>query len=411
MGLLVALLLLAAACGGGASESGAGGTDAGTGGDGGATPADAGGTDAAGGSSGQAADGDPIRVGYIGALTGGSANMGVPGRQGIELAFEEANDNGGIDGRPLELVPFDDQADPARSVAGAQGFVREGDIPLVIGGPNSPTVLANREVLAEAGIPLLISIAQEDQLVDPDHPTFDTTFRLTEPNRMDVEAISEFIAEEGCEVVDVVADDSAYGQGGANTIRAALEELDISVGEVVSHPPETDSMTAEVLAIQQNDPDCVYLFSLGPSAALFLQTAEEQNLDKPLFGGRGLNQLGFLEIYGQQNSDIIIPTVAHVDKPAYQEFTEKYGEAYGEQEWYMFDALGYDTGRAAVEALTRSGGEGGQALADAIAGITDLEATVGPEGAVIDFGDDHEAGSVDWLTTVTIEGGQLVPRE
>lgn len=352
--------------------------------------------------------GEPIQVGYIGALTGGSATMGEPARNGIVLAVEEANADGGIDGRPIELVAFDDEADPARSVAGAQGFIRD-DVTMVIGGPNSPTVLANREVLAEAGIPELISVAQEDGLVDPESPTFDTTFRVTEPNSVDVNVMAQFISQQGCETIDILADDTAYGQGGAETITQVMEETGVTVGEVVSHPPDTDDMTSEALSLQQSGADCIYVFSLGQAAALFFDAAEGVGLEVPTFGGRGLNQSSFLELVGPRDINITMPTVVNPDKPAMQDFIDAYSERFGEERWYMFAALGYDTGRTAVEALRRSGGEGGEALVDALESIDDLEVAVGGEDSVVSFGpDDHEGGAPDWVHTVTVRDGEFV---
>lgn len=355
------------------------------------------------------ATGEPIRVGYIGALTGGSATMGEPARNGIVLAFEEANEEGGIDGRPLELVAFDDEADPSRSVAGAQGFIREGDIPLVIGGPNSPTVLANREVLHEGGIPLLISVAQEDGLVDPDSPTFESTFRLTEPNHVNVEVMVQYVADQGCEVIDIVADDTAYGQGGAETIGRLFEEQGLQVGSVVSHGPDADSMTSEALAVQRGGADCVYVFSLGSPAALFFEAADEVGLDVPAFGGRGLNQTSFLDLVGERDVNIVIPTVANPEKDDFIEFTERYAERFAPERWYMFASLGYDSGRTAIEALRRSGGEGGDTLIGALEGINDFETVVGREGSTVSFGpDDHEAGDALWNLTVTVREGEFV---
>jgi branched-chain amino acid transport system substrate-binding protein len=406
LALAVALLLLAA-CGEGGGQAGgvadpAPGAD--PAGDGATTDgaADDEEVDTAG------LDGEPIVIGYIGALTGGSATMGEPGRNGIVLAVEEANADGGIDGRPIELVAFDDEADPARSVAGAQGFIRDG-VTLVIGGPNSPTVLANREVLAEAGIPLLISIAQEDQLVDPDSATHATTFRVTEPNRVDVNVMAQFIDQQGCETIDILADDTAYGQGGAETISAVMEDVGVTVGQVVSHPPDTDDMTSEALNLQRSGADCIYVFSLGQAAALFFDAAEGVGLDVPTFGGRGLNQSSFLELVGDRDLNLTMPTVLNPDKPEMQDFIDRYSERFGSERWYMFAALGYDSGRTAIEALRRSGGESGEALVDAIESIDDLDATVGGDGSVISFGpDDHEGGAPDWVHTVTVRSGEFV---
>lgn len=359
--------------------------------------------------TGAIANSDPIRVGYIGALTGGSAPMGLPARNGILLAFEEANAAGGINGRPIELVSFDDEADASRSVAGAQGFVRDKNISLVLGGPNSPTVLANREVLAEAGLPLLIAVAQEDALVDSASPTFASTFRLTEPNRVNIGVMVEYVKSQGCSRVDVIADDSAYGQGGATTIRNLLLEAEVQVGQIVSHAPSADNMTAEVLSVKNGGADCVYVFSLGSPAALFFQAADAQGLDIPAFGGRGLNMSSFLDLLAGVDANVIAPSVANPGKPEFDQFTESYAARFGPERWYMFPVLGYDAGRLAVEALRLSDGESGQALVAAFESIKNFPIVGGRAGATASFGpDDHEAGEDTWNVLVAVRQGELV---
>lgn len=361
------------------------------------------------GSGATAGEDTPVRIGYIGALTGASATMGAPGQRGIQLAIQEANADGGIDGRPIELAAFDDQADPTLSVSGAQGFIRENDVAMVIGGPNSPTVLANREVLSSAGIVELIAIASEDSLVDPEHPSFPTTFRVTEPNAIDVEVMAEYVRQQGCQSVGILADNTAYGQGGIDTISRVFADVDIEVGAQVTHPPAPNDMTSEVLALRDSGVDCVYVFSLGQPAALYFEAAAELGYDAPAFGGRGLNQSSFLDLVGDRSLPLTLVSIANPEDPEYADFVDRYIAEFDEEAWYMFPALGYDTGRVAVEALRRSGGEGGEALVDALENLTEFPVVVGQEDAVVSFGpDDHEGGGPAWVVMVTVENGEFV---
>ena len=88
------------------------------------------------GNQGIAASSEPIKVGYIGALSGNSATMGAPIDEGLQMAFEEVNKSGGINGRQIELIATDDEADPAKSVTQALKLIQNDKVVLIIGGPN-----------------------------------------------------------------------------------------------------------------------------------------------------------------------------------------------------------------------------------------------------------------------------------
>ena len=138
--------------------------------------------------------------------------MGVPGKNGIQLAVDEINEDGGIAGKQVELIATDDKADPAQSATQAQKLINRDEVVAIFGGPNSGTVKANSEVIAQAGIPEIIAIGQADNLIDPDAATYATTFSMTENNAYDIRAIGQFLKSEGHQNIGVIADDTAYGQ-------------------------------------------------------------------------------------------------------------------------------------------------------------------------------------------------------
>ena len=155
-----------------------------------------------------------IVIGYIGALSGNSATMGIPGKNGIELAVDEINESGGINGKRIKFIPLDDQADPAISATQAEKLINDDRAVAIIGGPNSGTIKANSQVIAQYGIPLLIAIGQEEHLIDPSANTYPTTFSMTENNSYDIRAVANFMKSNGYNNIGVIADNSAYGQGG-----------------------------------------------------------------------------------------------------------------------------------------------------------------------------------------------------
>src|SRR6188508_508116 len=96
---------------------------------------------------------DPIRIGYLPALTGPSSSTGIGINRGLQLAVEEINKAGGIDGRQLELITRDTQSDPTKAVNGAAELTRGEKVSVVFGPVNSGEALAVTPLLARTNTP------------------------------------------------------------------------------------------------------------------------------------------------------------------------------------------------------------------------------------------------------------------
>jgi branched-chain amino acid transport system substrate-binding protein len=393
--LLAVLMTVGAACGSGAGEQ----TNS-TG-----EPADSAGQ-SPGAAVGEAAE--KIKIGYIGALSGGSATMGIPGKNGIELAVEEINSSGGINGKMVELIALDDKADPAASATQAQKLINDDKVVAIIGGPNSGTVKANSQVIAQYKVPEIISIAQEDTLIDPESPTFATTFSMTENNSYDVRAISQYMKSQGYQKIGVIADNTAYGQGGIKTIEKIMAEEGIEIAQVVDHPVGVKDLTAQVLKLRGANVDAVYVYSLGPEGALFMKTTKQVNWSVPVVGGRGLNMKAFVDLAGDAANGMVLPSVVDASKPAAQEFIRKYDEKYGDDPAHVYSVLGYDAMRILAEALKQTDGAGGAALVQALENLQDFPTVSGgPEHKASYSKDKHYAVNDNFVVFNVVNNGQF----
>ena len=98
---------------------------------------------------------EPIRVGVSGPFTGGSSPMGIAMRDGIRLAAQEINDEGGILGRPLQLVERDDEARPERGALVVQELINREKVVAGLGIVNTGVALASQRYYQQARIPKL----------------------------------------------------------------------------------------------------------------------------------------------------------------------------------------------------------------------------------------------------------------
>ena len=98
---------------------------------------------------------EPIRIGYLPALTGASSSTGIGINRGVELAVKEINASGGVNGRQIELITRDTQSDPTKAVNGATELSRGQQVHAVFGPLNSGESLAVVPLLARMNVPQL----------------------------------------------------------------------------------------------------------------------------------------------------------------------------------------------------------------------------------------------------------------
>jgi branched-chain amino acid transport system substrate-binding protein len=356
---------------------------------------------------GGGSDGPVVKIGYIGPLSGGSASLGVPSLNAMELAVDHLNEADDL-GFTLELVSVDDEADAAKSSTAAQRMVTEDGVVLVIGGPNSAPAKANNAIITGAGVPNVISIAQSDALVDPANPGYDLTYRVTENNSYDVNAIVSLFVDGDYDNICMVADTTEYGQNGILATQTVFAANDLELGATAQHDANATDLTPQVLQLRDADCDAVYLYTLGQDAALFMKTVNQVGWEVPVIGARALAQQAFISIAGSDGDGIIFPSVIDPEKESALEFIDAYDEAYGADSdpAHVFSAVAYDTVFMVAAALKATGGEGGEALVEALQNV-EIEGVSGKVGSTLSWSaDKHEAPSEDYLTFWTIKDGK-----
>jgi len=135
---------------------------------------------------------DPILIGYLPALTGPSSSTGIGINRGVQLAVDEINKAGGVDGRPLEMIVRDTQSDPTKAVNGAAELTRGQKVSVVFGPLNSGETLAVVPMLARLNIPQLHP-CWVDSLADP--KKYPMCFRNGPTNQQIGGAANKYVVE------------------------------------------------------------------------------------------------------------------------------------------------------------------------------------------------------------------------
>lgn len=170
-----------------------------------------------------AAGPQPIRVGLIAPLTGGSSDFGNSVRHGAELAVAEINAVGGYLGRPLELVIRDDKANPDAGRAAAEDLVLKERVAYTVGYCNTGVAMKSLDVFESARHLLMVPCSQGTAVTRKTSPAQSMVFRLAPVDHMNARfLIREVVERRKIERVALLADRTGYGDGGIKDLSAEL---------------------------------------------------------------------------------------------------------------------------------------------------------------------------------------------
>jgi branched-chain amino acid transport system substrate-binding protein len=244
---------------------------------------------------------EPIRIGFLPALTGPSSSTGVAINRGTALAVDEINAAGGVNGRRIEMIVRDTQSDPTKAVNAATELMRGQHVDVIWGPLNSGESLAATPLIARAGVPQL-DPCWVDTLIDVAKYPF--AFRNICSNQQVGAAANHYVLDVlKLKQVAVISDTTGYGTASVDTYVPMLK----AKGADVVYQGNTDAanpdVKPELLRMQSAGAQVIMPWSVNAGfLARIINTRSQMGWDVPIVGQTTLGS-------GQ--------TKALLDKPEY----------------------------------------------------------------------------------------------
>ena len=208
-----------------------------------------------------------LKIGLIGPFTGGSADFGVPMRNGIQQAIDEINAVGGYLGRKLELVIKDDQGNPDIGLKLSQELVAE-KVAATIGFCNTGVAAKALDVYQNAKLPLIIPCASGTPLTAKFPPAESYIFRTSARDAIQVPfVIDDITTKRGWTKVAVFADTSGYGEAGLKDILAALKAKNLEPVHLARFALGVKDLTEELKAARAAGANVIFSMTVGAENA------------------------------------------------------------------------------------------------------------------------------------------------
>ncbi|MZP29651.1 ABC transporter substrate-binding protein [Heliobacterium undosum] len=233
----------------------------------------------------------PIVLAVAVELSGPVGPWGQAAFKGIQMAVDEANSQGGIEGHPIQTISAD--ASDGTGLAGLSEQAQKNSVAAVIG----PVTPSKAEALVKAGLPVpLISLATA-----PSVPSLgDKVLQGSYDDRQQGTAAAQYAARVWSKKAALVVEEkSAYAQSLAKSFRETYEAKDGKIVKSLTYQRGQQDFSGLLKQLTQADPEVIYLPGYAKEGKAFLQQARQKGLQTPIIGGDGLESVA-KEIAGKE---------------------------------------------------------------------------------------------------------------
>jgi branched-chain amino acid transport system substrate-binding protein len=254
---------------------------------------------------------DTVKVGVVLPLTGPQAKFGEIEKKSFDLALEEINAAGGINGKKLELVMEDDTGRPEVGRSVVEKLITKDKVVMIGGGYSSSVTFAVAGVCQQNKMPFLVNTGSADKITTSG---WDYIFRLNPPVSHYADAIESLLAEKiKPKTVAILHENSLFGTKGAKSFEETCEKAGYKVLLKEGYEHGGIDFKPVLIRIKQLNQDIVYMVSYIMDASLLMKQAKELKLTPKMFigGAAGFTLPEFAQNSGVASENVISATLWH----------------------------------------------------------------------------------------------------
>lgn len=313
-----------------------------------------------GGESGQ------ILVGYYGDLSGRTSSFGQSTKNGVEMAADEINKAGGINGRQVKIITEDDQGEPNKAATVVTKLINQDKVHALLGEVASSNSLAAAPKAQEARVPMISPSSTNPAVTQ----VGDYIFRVCFIDPFQGEVMAKFAANNlKAKRAAILYDfNSDYSRGLYQFFKRSFTGLG---GQIVSEQSYTQGdrdFSGQLTAIRAANVEVIYVPGYYGEVGVIANQTKQLGIKAPLLGGDGWDAPQLWQLGGAALNGDYISNHYSVDdpSPAIRKFVADYQGRYNIQPDALA-ALGYDSMKVLADAISRAGGTENAKLRDAIA--------------------------------------------
>jgi len=300
------------------------------------------------------ASADEIKLGASAPLTGPRALLGKYFKEGVDMAVEEINANGGVLGKKLSIAYEDDQADnPNAAITSMSKLMEVAKVPIVLGPHFSVAQLATMKNYCNGS---LIAITGASGVPVTDQGC-NYVIRIRGNDNLQAKAVVAYALDHlKVSKIGIISINDDFGKGGAERVVAALKEKGLSPVANETHNAGDADFSAQLSSLQKAGAELVVMWTHDNESALIVRQTRQFGLPFKFAGSTSLSQPVFIELAGPTAEGVVSATdflPANPD-PNVKAFVEKFHKKYGAMP-ELYAATYYDGAILAAKAINDAG--------------------------------------------------------
>ena len=352
-----------------------------------------------------------IKIGGLLETSGFVASLGQPGLDGAQLAVDQVNAAGGINGRKVALVNVNSESDNTKTVSGAKRLLEQDNVVAVIGPMSSGSAFAVADTMERAKVPMIANGASRGIVQPPETRKFMFLAPLT-----DVVVQSAMLRDmqaKGIKRIAILNSDVAFGTSGRDSLEKAVGQYGITIVAKETFGNADTDMTPQLTKIRATDAEATVLWATGPGLAISTKNHRALGLKTPLYLAHSANDFNFLRLAGDAANGVLLPSskiyvtdslpAGDPQKPVVERFVREYEKKYGKPP-ATFAGNGYDAAMMIMDAIRKVGTDPAK-LRDAIEATKDY---VGVTAVYAYSPADHYGTKPESVVMLSVKDGKFV---
>lgn len=350
------------------------------------------------------------KIGAIYSKTGPGSPLGEPEWNATELLEKQINEDGGINGVPIEIILADDESTPEKATEEMNRMINDEKVLAVLGSTTSGASLAMKGIAMDSEVPL-ISAGAAIGIVSPAEES-KWVFKTPHSDAHAVERVYMYLKEQGLTDVAILADSNAFGASGVEQLEALKGDYGINIVASESYNTDDADMKTQLTKIKSSGAKAVIVWGTNPGPAIAAKNLKELGMKIPYIGSHGIANQSFIDLAGDAAEGVVIPTGKLLfptqipnDDQQYKvisSFYDSYKAEYG-GEPTNFGSYGYDNIMLVVEAL-KSGAKDQEAIRDYLE--NKIKNYVGATGIFTFSAKDHNGLKADSMVLAEVKDGK-----